>query len=193
MRHYLGIDSTGKVVSLHTYVDSPTQMGGWPLDFDICNPDSESAWVQDWLKKIKKKPEGGFVCFDCPCSPTEKTCRCPSVKMRGAYVVGGELVDCAASAFQIEGATVTPDHTLTRAPGTTVDVRVLADVPDGTTATVYRSDMPAVFVDPTIEVTFTGGVAGPFQITAPAQGFSGSIEVDGLKICPSRLTLRGWA
>ena len=55
MKHFLGLDADDKLVSTHTHKTYKTGLGGWPVEFDLDNPDSTNPGVIGFKQNMKTK------------------------------------------------------------------------------------------------------------------------------------------
>lgn len=196
MRHFLSYDSSGKLLGIHTYADGPSQLGGWPADYDLENPDTTNENVLAWKSGLKNQNVDGFVLYDCPCSPTVKTCTCPSQRFSDSYLESGVLTPRPTSGLLIDGGPQTSGSTLDSPPGTVLKLKVTcATAPDGSKVSVTQ--LPVVQLldtsDLTTEVTLTSGETPEINVTSPAQGLCGELRITGDHVQPMSLKVRGWA
>jgi hypothetical protein len=194
MRHFLSYDATGLITGQHTYKDVGSQLGGWPEEFDLDNPDSTNQAVIDWKAGLGTLPHG-FVLFDCNCPCTNGVCPCCNAH-RVNYRVDlttKQAVEKPASGLLIDGAPVAVGAKLDRAPGTPLELKITAiGAPDGALVTVAQGPVEVMQTSP-VEVAFTSDISAPLTLVAPAQGSCGKIRAYGLYTKPVDLEIRGWA
>ncbi len=195
MRHFLSYDTNGKLLGIHTYVHQPSQLGGWPADYDLENPASTNENVTAWKNGLKTPGIDGFVLYECPCSPTMKTCSCPSDRFADSYLDNGDLTPRPASGLLIDNGPVSTGSTIDSPPGTIMKLKVTcAGAPDGSSVTIAQSPFVQVLdtSDATVDLAITSGETPEINLTAPAQGMCADLRIGGDHVQQMSLKIRGW-
>ena len=196
MKHFLGLDADDKLVFTHTHKTYKTGLGGWPVEFDLDNPDSTNPGVIGFKQNMKTKTIVKWVGYDCPCSPSVGVCSCASKRRVDHCCVDGALVAKPVAGLLVDGSPHTPGVIVDRPPGTPIEIKIAsADTPDDGTVLVMQEDVIRLLetLDYSVELTFTGGETNPATLYAPAQGVVGRVTAYGEHTCPLELRVRGWA
>lgn len=190
MRHYFKVNSSGFVTGV------ATQDGGFSDDLDLADDLSQHPDVLAHRGFAQADDDfDGFLRWDCPCPPEEVTCPCPHKRFVDYYVENGALVEKVQLTVVVDGVeqpeaiNATP---LDYPPGTPVELKLRANVPDGTIATITPRGRASI-AKSTTEVTFTDGESEPLTLSAPAQGTTGFVTGTGKKVRQFSVALRGWA
>jgi hypothetical protein len=193
MRHYLSYSAEGEITGIHAHQQATTGLRGWPEHFEIDNPDTEQPDSRTWLDNLKTKPTGGFIRYECPCSPAQQDCNCANERRLSHYIEGGEFVARTTAIVQIDGEAVEPDATVSRPPGSVLKLKVLCDDPDET-VTILQTVAPQLLesTDPTIALPVVDGATAEVNVYSPAQGFTGSLYITSRCFRPVKLNIRGW-
>lgn len=193
MRHLLSYDATGEITGIHSHRQAATGLRGWPLRFELDNPDTVEPDSRAWLDSFKKKPTGGFVFHDCECPGTSTTCKCAAECVRDSRVEDGKIVFAGRQLMivQVNGVGVEGDSVLSRSPGTALKMNVICDGCES--VIVQQSARPQVLESTESELTIQL-VAGKTEIVAyaPAQGLVGTLRITGVGFHPFLLAIRGW-
>ena len=189
MRHYLGYRADGSFASVHTF------HGGWPVEKDLCDAETTDVVAKKLRDRMMSESDVvGFVCVECECPSEVGSCSCASHKFSENYVKDGAMVARPVTTkMQLDGGDVENKARLARAPGTKLQFRVVApDVPDGQTANV--SIHGAVLnLEINHVLTITAGVSDEIELTAPAQGAVGSLNMGGIQVSVLSFDLVGFA
>lgn len=203
MRHFFGYRADGVLGSMETYG------GGWP--HCNCHPNCElladpecrkESVVSLRTRRADRNPDiVGFILYDCPCPPEDKTCEqnCINQQMAHYYVdlATKSFVAKPVTNFHIDGQALVPDQKLDLVPGTPVNFKIVGpDVPDGETVRMGTLGQFDVFVedlDPFIDLEFQGGETSVMQLHPPPQGAKVTLVITGKYVRPQRVCVRGWS
>lgn len=196
MRHYLGFNKDGVLISQEIYY------GGWPPTHDLTNNlCNEPSVVSLRQSAAVKRPEiTGFVGFDCECSSSKGTCDCPNIKMANCYVDLESKALCykpttTLSISKEDGVLwedVNHGALINRTPGSVVKLRMTGGAPDGAVVKCCQKGNVDILFHNEMQLIFSGGATNTIDLVTPPQGNKGTIGVSGKYIVAKMLILRGW-
>lgn len=190
MKHFFFYDSNGLIRG------HGQSLPGWGPDCDPNDPNTPCELGRALHQsQIVKYGYAGAVSWDCPCPyvpvGTDTNCTCYS-EITDYYVENGALTLKPIVKVYIDNILVPNVSTINKTPGSWLNFRLEADVPNGHQL-FFHTAGAALSVEEQLSVTFDDGVSTSILLKAPAQGLVGHIGNYDQYVRPVYLTVRGWA
>lgn len=186
MRHYMWHDNAGEIKGRSDGVGGFT---GDPMDPNTTDPQAMD------LRNHFMSTLGllGPVQYDCLCDPSDLSCICSGPALNSYYVDNGNLVAKPPTTIVIDGNSVSLGDLIEKPPGSWVNFRLEADIPDGHQIMLrFEEAVLTTQTDPIL--TFTDGVSDAILLKAPSQGMIGRVGIYADKyLLPTYVTICGWA
>ena len=186
-RSYISYDLDGRLASI-VISDGP-----FPIDYDIESLDPQNPLAKEARNfHTEEIPTlAGFYAFDCACPYAPgQFCSCSSDAQKMKYYDNGDLINKPALTVKVDN--VSTEAIVNKPPGSWVNVKLEADVPDSTQVT-FKLDGATLSIDELV-FTFNNGSTNSILLKAPAQGLIGHIY-GGMDryLPPITISIRGWA